>query len=371
MEVIYFDNNATTKINSEVLRKMNDAYTWPINSSATHELGREGLKLTEEARQNLKDFLNAENYEVTFTGSGTEASNLALFGNKFNEIFFSEIEHVSVFNCRPKLEEIFEVETLPNGLIDIADLEAKLNLTKNSNFLVSIMLANNETGAIQPVEEIAKLVHSKGGLIHSDIVQAAGKIPVDLEKLNVDFASISAHKFNGPQGVGALLRRKGLDIDPIIFGGSQEGYKRAGTLNVAGIVGFGEACKLAVNNLNGHKEVEILRDLLENELTKVAGENVKIFSQGINRLPNTSFISIKNASAETQLINFDLNKICVSGGTTCSAGFTKESRVLKAMQVESKFLQGAVRVSLGIENTKEEVEKFIKVWTEFYQRTKN
>jgi hypothetical protein len=161
---------------------MNEAYGFPINSSANHSLGRKGAKIVEEARQHLKDFLNAENYEVTFTGSGTEASNLVLFGSKVNTIFFSEIEHASVYNSRPSHSKVVEIKALQNGLIDIADLEKKLETIKDKNFLVSIMLSNNETGAIQPVEQIAKLVHQKGGLIHSDIVQGVGKISVDLEQ---------------------------------------------------------------------------------------------------------------------------------------------------------------------------------------------
>ncbi len=369
MKTIYFDHNATTKVAPSVLAKMNEVYGFPINSSANHSLGRKGAKIVEEARQHLKDFLNAENYEVTFTGSGTEASNLVLFGSKVNTIFFSEIEHASVYNSRPSHSKVVEIKALQNGLIDIADLEKKLETITDKNFLVSIMLSNNETGAIQPVEQIAKLVHQKGGLIHSDIVQGVGKISVDLEKLNVDFASISAHKINGPQGVGALLRRKGLDIEPIIFGGSQEGYKRAGTLNTAGIVGFGEACKLSASKLEAYKEIKTLRDFIDSEITKIAGDDVMIFSSSVERLPNTSFISFKNSLTQTQLINFDLNGICVSGGATCSSGSLKASRVLKAMQIDPIFSQGAVRVSLGNDSTKEEAEKFITVWKEFYQKT--
>jgi len=368
--IIYFDHNSTTKLAASALAKMNEAYALPLNGSATHYFGRKGGKLVAEARQDLKNFLNAENYEVTFTASGTEATNMVIFGSSVSKILFSKIEHASVFNSRPKNVEIIEIESLPNGVIDVADLEQKLEQITDSNFLVSVMLANNESGALQPVEEISKIAHRKGGLIHTDIVQAVGKIAVDLEKLNVDFASISAHKINGPQGVGALLTRKGLDLKPIIFGGSQEKNKRAGTLNVAGIAGFGEACKLGKEKIATYKEVEILRNFLESEISKVASNDVKIFATEVARLPNTSYISIKNSDSQTQLINFDLNGICVSAGPACSSGTLKESRILKAMRIGADFSQGAIRVSLGPDNTKEEVERFIKIWTEFYKKTK-
>lgn len=370
MTDIYFDNNATTKLDTQVLEVMNAIHDQPLNASATHSFGRKAQHIVETARQDLQDLLQGQSYDVTFTSSGTEANNLALFGSQVDEILFCATEHSSIFNCRPHCK-MTEIKSLPNGLIDLADLEEKLESIHIPNFLVSVMLANNETGAIQPIAHIAKLVHQRGGLIHSDLIQAVGKIDIDLEALNLDFASISGHKFGGPQGTGALLRRKGLDIQPIIFGGGQEGYKRSGTLNVAGIAGLGKACKLAKNRIKCLAQIKELRDYLENELYKIAKEDVKIFSQEVERLPNTSFISLKNSSNQTQLINFDLNQIYVSAGAACSSGSLKESRILKAMQVEPEFLQGAIRISLGIENNKEEIERFLHVWTEFYNRTKN
>lgn len=368
--MIYLDCNSTTKLAPEALAKMNEVYALPLNASANHQLGRQANKIVDEARAELKNLLNAQNYEVIFTGSSTEATNTVMFGTDVKKILFCTFEHSSVYNCRPEDKEIVEIEALENGLIDIADLERKLPSYRN--FLVSVMLANNETGAIQPIEKIAKLVHQKGGLFHCDIVQAAGKIAIDLEKLNADFVSISAHKISGPQGVGALLIRKGLDIKPLIHGGKQEKSKRAGTTNVAGIAGFGEACKLAAKKLSSYQNVKILRDFLEAEIQKIAKEtnddNVKIFASEVERLPNTSYIAIANADAQTQLINFDLNGICVSAGPACSSGTLTESRILKAMKIAPAFSTSAIRVSLGLENTKDEVEKFIKVWSEFYKR---
>ncbi len=366
--MIFLDYNSTTKIAPEALSKMLEAYQHPLNSSSTHHLGRLASQLVEEARNELKNLLNAHTYEVVFNSGSTEATNMVFFGTDVKKILFCTFEHSSVFNCRPTDKEIIEIKALKNGLIDLDDLEKKL--PQDGSFILSLMLANNETGAIQKLEEVAKLTHQKGGLFHCDIVQAAGKIPVDLEKINADFASISAHKINGPQGVGALLFRKALEIKPLIYGGKQEKSKRAGTVNVAGIAGFGAACKLAAKKIDLYKNVEILRDEMEAEIKKIGGSDVEIFSNQVARLPNTSYIATKNADAQTQLINFDLNKICVSAGPACTSGTTAESRVLKAMGIAAEFSKSAIRVSLGTETTADEIKKFIAVWSEFYTRNK-
>ncbi len=367
--MIFFDHNATTRLAPQVLAKMTEAYQLPLNNSSSHQLGRHATKLVEAARQELKNLLNAENYEVIFTGSSTEATNTVMSGSDAEKIFFSAIEHSSVYECRPAGKKIVEIAALENGLIDVADLEEKL--PSGEKFLTCAMLANNETGAIQPVAEIAKLTHQKGGLFHCDLVQALGKIPVDLEKINADFAAVSAHKLNGPQGVGALLIRKGLEIRPLIFGGKQEKSKRAGTTNVAGIAGFGEACKLAVQKISAYEEVKKLRDFLEAEIKKIGGADVKIFAENVARLPNTSYIASRNCDAQTQLINFDLNGICVSAGPACSSGTSTASRILQAMQIAPEFSTSAIRVSLAPENTRNEVEKFVKIWSDFCKKNQN
>ncbi len=371
MQIVYFDYNSTTAVAPEVLAKMNEAYALPLNSSATHQLGRKGYKMVEDARIEVKKLLNAQNYDVIFTSCSTEATNMVLCGTDAEVILFSEIEHSSVYNCRPEGKKIIELKVLENGLVDLNYLAKKLDEINTPNFLVSVMLANNESGAIQPVTEIAKLVHQKGGLFHCDIVQAVGKIDVDLEKINADFASISAHKLAGPQGVGALLVRKGLDVKPLIHGGKQERSKRAGTSNVAGIVGFGEACKLARARVKDYDtKVRNLRDFLESEMKKIAGENVMIFCENAPRLPNTSYVATKGCDHQTLLINFDLNGICVSAGAACSSGTTATSRVLKAMNAPTDFAVSTIRVSLCPSNTREEAEKFLKVWSEFLNRNK-
>ena len=351
--MINFDQNATTKLASEALKSIVETYANSGNASSVHSLGRKAAMLIEEARNDLSGALKAQNYEIFFTSGGTEANNMVLFSDDFAQIFRSSFEHGSVYNVKPLGIDIIDLATDSNGVINLQDLREKIAKTSNKNFLVSLMLANNETGAIQPVKEAAQIIHQLGGLIHTDLVQAFGKIAVDLEDLNVDFATVSAHKINGPQGAGAVLVRKGINIRPLIFGGGQEKGKRAGTPNTAAIVGFGAAIKLLPQRLAKLQEIMQIRDFIESEIKKIAQNNVQIFSQNVARVPNTSFIAIRGGDAQTQLIHFDLNQIMVSSGTACSSGTVSGSRVLNAMGVEKDFL-GAIRIGLGPDNTKAE-----------------
>lgn len=371
MQITFFDNNATTKICNEALELMNKVYKFPLNSSSVHKYGKRGYSYVEQARDEVKNLLNAQNYDVIFTGSATEASNQVIFKSEPKTILYSKMEHSAVCECKPEDKKIIEIEVLKNGLIDVEDIKKKIEELNSSDFLVSVMLANNETGAIQPIKEIAKIVHAKGGIMHSDLVQAVGKIDIDIEDLNIDFASISAHKINGPQGVGALLVRKGLNIQPLIHGGGQEGYKRAGTTNVAGIAGFGAAAKISKAKPEIYKtKVKELRDYLEKSLKEIAGDDVEFFASKVERLPNTSYIAMKGVDSQTQLINLDLNRICVSAGPACSSGTQSGSKVLNAMKVSPEFSGSAIRVSFCEENTKEEINDFIKIWEDFYKKTK-
>ena len=368
MKPLFFDHNSTTAIHDQVSTKMLEVMNLPLNSSAQHYYGRHANKLINQAKSTILETINGnENYEILFTSSATEATNTIFFGGKFNEILFSKIEHASVYNCRPSTAKINEINCLNNGQIDIDHLQNHLDNAQN--FLVSTMACNNETGVIQPIEQIAKITHQKIGLIHADLVQALGKIPLDIENLNLDFASISSHKIHGPQGIAALIYRKNHDFNPIIWGGKQQKSKRAGSLFIAGIVGFAEACKLAHQNLNKFQEISKLRDYLEKNLRQIAGTNIKFFGDEVARLSNTCFYALKNISNQTQLINFDLNNICVSAGASCSSGSTTSSRILRAMNVSNDFIDGAIRVSLGLENNIEEINYFLKIFNEFYQRT--
>lgn len=369
MKIINFDHNASTQVSTQVLAKINEFYSFGANSSSTHTLGRRAAMMIEGVREDLRDELNAQNYEIYFTSGGTEANNMALFSDDFDKIFFAKFEHSSVYNVRPRGVDIIDIHVNEDGLIDLKDLEEKLNQHPCKNFLVSIMHANNETGAIQPIKEAAQLVHQKGGLIHTDLVQSFGKIKVDLEDLNVDFASVSSHKINGPQGVGALLARRGLDIRPLIYGGGHENGKRGGTLNNAGIAGFGEALKAFKDKFSKADKLRELRDFIEAEVKKIAGDDVVIYSQNIARVPNTSYLALRGADSQTQLIHFDLKGIMISAGSACSSGTTKASRVLQAMNAKSEF-SNAIRISLGFENTKEEAQEFLAALKEYYGKIK-
>ena len=367
MKPIFLDHNSTSALNLEVSNLMSEIVSEPLNSSATHSLGRKAQAIINKAKEQILSALNAKNYDIIFTSSATEATNTIFFGGDFEEIFLSKIEHASVFNCRPKNRKITEINCSEDGIVLVDDLQ-NLILNNSAKFLVSVMACNNETGVIQPIEELAKITHQNLGLFHSDLVQALGKIPVDLEALNVDFASISAHKIHGPAGVGALIYRKNLDFMPLILGGKQQNSKRAGSLNIAGIAGFGLAVEIAQKNLTEFAKIQILRDYLEENLLKITNGDLKIFGKNVSRLPNTCFYSVKNLNNQTQLINFDLNNICVSAGASCSSGSVSSSKTLQAMNVESEFLTGSIRVSLSIKNNLEEINYFLKIFSEFYNK---
>lgn len=368
MKIINFDHNASTQVTADVLARMNEVYSFGANSSSTHSLGRKAAMIIEGTREDLKDEMNAHNYDVYFTSGGTEANNMALFSDDFEKIFYAKFEHSSVYNVRPRGATIIDIRVDENGVIDLQDLEEKLNANPCRNFLVSIMHANNETGAVQPIKEAALLTHQKGGLFHSDMVQTFGKIKIDLEDTNVDFASISSHKVNGPQGVGALLVRRGLDVRPLIYGGGHENNKRSGTMNNAGIAGFGQALK-SFEKKFASKHLSELRDFIESEVKKFAGDDVIIYSQTVARAPNTSYFALRNADSQTQLIHFDLKGIMISAGSACSSGTTKSSRVLQAMHAKPEF-SNAIRVSVGFENTKEEAQQFVAALQEYYEKIK-
>ncbi len=365
---IYFDNNATTKIDFKALELMNEIYQKPLNSSSSHQFGQTAQKYIKQAKEKIANLLNAKNYQIIFTASATEANNIALRGFENFQIVSCETEHASVFEVAKRQNAKF-IKVNKNGLVDLSELEETIKNLESKDFLVSIMLANNETGVIQNIKEIARLTHQYGGLIHSDITQGIGKIKVNLEDLNVDLASVSSHKIKGPQGVGALFIRNGIQINPLMYGGLQEDGKRPGTANISGIAGFGVACEIANEKLGKYQEVANLRDYLENQLQKIAANGVEFFGKTANRLPNTSFFATKNLSNQTLMVTLDLNKIAVSIGSACSSGISKSSKVLKNMGIDEKTASCAIRISLGLENTKAEVNKFIEIWEELYTKS--
>jgi cysteine desulfurase len=370
-ERCYFDWNATTPLRPEALAAFADAIGVMGNPSSVHAEGRAARRLMERARQQVADLVGAMPADVIFTGSGTEANMLALTSaietakekRPRDKLLVSAIEHSSVRAGG----------RLPRGAIgDVpVDADGRINLAALANAvaeadrpLVSLMLANNETGVVQPVAEAAAIVHAAGGLLHVDAVQAAGRIECDMRALGADLLTLSAHKIGGPKGVGALVRGRD-DIhfaDPLIRGGGQERGARAGTENVAGIAAFAAAAEAAQRQRAAEgAQMRALRDHLEAELSAISPQAV-IFGNTVERLPNTTLFALEGAKAETAVIAFDLDGVAVSSGAACSSGKVQPSHVLAAMGVSPGLLRGAVRVSLGWTTTKADVERFLSAW---------
>ncbi len=364
--MIYLDHNATTPLDKRVRQAMLDIGDEPLNPSSVHSLGRKGKSLIEKARMQLMNMLNINRgaYQIIFTSGGTEANNLMLnnFSNKQEndkeKILISAIEHASIFEQQISLDNVEIVNVDNAGIVQLNDLEEKLK-TKNYN-LVSVMLANNETGAIQPVKEIAEMVHHYGALMHCDATCAAGKIKIDMQELGADFLTISAHKFGGPKGAGALIYKANLVLEAQVYGGKQEQSLRAGTENIEAIVGLGKAAELVSIELadrNAH-----MRNL-QQKLEKTLEENFKvnIIAKKAERLPNTTLISVEGIDNQAIIINLDLKGIAVSSGSACSSGKVGASHVMRAMGFDEQQAKSAIRISLGYNQKIDDIEEFIKI----------
>jgi cysteine desulfurase len=365
---IYFDWNATAPLRAEARQAMAAAWDLSGNPSSVHAEGRQARGLVEEARATIAGAVGALPRNIVFTSGGTEANALALTpglrrGSAFpvKRLLVSAIEHASVLaGGRFQLETIGTVGVTSAGLLDLDRLRAMLEGA--SPALVSVMLANNETGAVQPVVEAGEIVHSAGGLLHVDAIQAFGKIPFDINAMNADLVTLSAHKIGGPKGVGALVLAEGLPgPEALLRGGGQELGRRAGTENVAGIAGFGAAAKAAMAMLE--KDAIRLRNLqnrLENGLRQTPG--VMVFAEAVTRLPNTTLFTLPGLKAETAVIGFDLSGIAVSSGSACSSGKVQPSHVLEAMGFGPDLAQGAVRLSLGWSTSDADVDRCLEAW---------
>ena len=365
---VYFDWNATAPLRPEARAAMLAALDAPQNASSVHAEGRTARGIVEEARRKVAALAGAEPSNVIFTSGATEANMLALtpaLGGvpRRERLFVSAIEHPSVRSGgRFAADAIEEVSVTATGVIDLDAL--KQTLTRFEHPLVSVMLANNETGVVQPIRAVAELVHAAGGILHVDAVQGAGRMPVDMAALGADLLSLSSHKIGGPQGAGALIRRTGLSPEPLIKGGGQERGFRAGTENVAAIAGFGAAAEAAANSLTTEPaRVAALRDRLESELRSTTPDLV-IFAAGIGRLPNTSLVAVPGTKAETALIAFDLKGIALSSGSACSSGKVQPSHVLAAMGVEPALARAALRISLGWETIETDLDLCLNAWKE-------
>ena len=380
----YLDHNATAPMRPEVAEAVARALALPGNPSSVHAEGRAARAAVERAREQVAALVGAQPKNVVFTSGGTEAANAVLspslgrVGEEGASLFLpGAVEHVCGLEGHGfPADAVARIPVDRNGVVDLAWLEARL-ARHEGRALVSVQLANNETGVVQPVAEAAALVRAAGGLMHSDAVQAAGRLPVDIGALGADVLTLSAHKLGGPKGVGAIVFASDrIDVaERLVRGGGQERGRRAGTENVAGIVGFGVAAEIAGRDLDDEvTRLRALRDTLERDLRRVAPEAM-IFAEGVERLPNTTGFAVAGLRAETALIALDLDGVAVSSGSACSSGKVRRSHVLEAMGVAPGLAEGAIRVSLGWNSTEADVAAFVsgfeKLTERLYKRNAN
>jgi cysteine desulfurase len=370
---IYLDHAATTPLDPEVLEAMLPYLRSEFgNPSSVHGFGQRARGAIDEARAKVASLIGARDSEIVFTGSGTEADNLAIFGvlgqdraPARTELVTSSIEHHAVLNSARALDRskhrMKAVRVLASGQVDLGDLEAAIN---DGTALVSIMVANNETGVVQPVTDVARLARSRGALVHTDAVQALGKLVLDVATMDVDLMTLSAHKIYGPKGVGALYVRSGTRMQALIRGGSQERNRRAGTENVAGIVGFGRATELARERLDKDAiRIASLRNRLEGNLMAAGHGAVVRNGSESPRICSTTSLSFEGVSGEDLLIALDLAGIAVSTGAACAAGSPEPSHVLKAMGLSRERVNGSLRFSLGRATTADEIHHTVEAVT--------
>ncbi|MCD6575271.1 cysteine desulfurase NifS [Candidatus Aerophobetes bacterium] len=369
MKKIYLDYAATTPCHPEVIEEMlpffNQIYG---NPSSVYQLAQKAKGAIEEAREKVARLLNAEPEEIIFTGGGTEADNMAIKGVAFankkrgNHIITSRIEHHAVINTCKWLEKqglkVTYISVDKFGVIDLDELRKSLT---DKTILISIMHANNEVGTIEPIQEIAKIARERGIYFHTDAVQTAGKVPIDVKESGIDMLSLSGHKLYGPKGIGALYVRKGVKISPLIHGGHHERNRRAGTENVPGIVGLGKACEIASKEMaNEEKRLRELRDKLYKGLNERI-DDIILNGHPHRRLPGILNICVKYVEGESMLINLDLEGICVSSGSACTSGSLEPSHVLLAMGVPAEVAHGSLRFSLGRNTTQKDIDRVISV----------
>ncbi len=367
---IFFDNNSTTPLNTIVLEAMMPYLSeFYANPSSIHTAGRKVREAIDVAREQVADLIQAHPSQVIFTSGGTEANNLAIkgaiYGMELDSIAVSPIEHPSVIDVVRSLQKQFSVQELDVNSSGQVSTDSVVKFVENNrNFLISVMLANNETGCIQPVSAIAEMARSSAGFMHTDAVQAVGKMDVNFEKLGVHLMTLSSHKIYGPKGAGALIYDKAIDIAPLIFGGGQEKKLRSGTENVAAIVGFGKAAELAKEKLKeSYTYLLSLRARLETQLKDIPG--IVLFGGKAERLPNTTFFSLKGIDGEALLMQLDIQGIEVASGSACGSNNLQPSHVLEAMGIEETIAKGAIRVSFGLQNTPQEVDELIDFLKKF------
>lgn len=378
MKTIYLDNNATTNVAEEAIEEMLPyLQQYYGNPSSMHTFGGQVGHKIREARERVAALLGCEPSEIIFTSCGTESDNAAISGTlsagpNRRKVITTRVEHPAVLTpCRELENHGFTIVEIPvdnKGRLDVDELRDSID---DDTALVTIMYANNETGVLFPIEEIAAIVKEKGVVFHTDAVQAVGKIPLNLKKSQIDLLSISGHKLHAPKGVGVLYVRKGTRLSPFMVGGHQEGGRRAGTENVAGIVALGKACELAGKNLEEENtRVKELRDRLEAGILESCPD-CRLNSDVENRLPNTSNISFEFIEGEAILLMLDRFGICASSGSACTSGSLEPSHVLRAMGVPFTAAHGSIRFSLSRYNTEEEIDFVIEKMPEIVNRLRD
>jgi cysteine desulfurase len=379
LQNIFLDYNATTPILPEALAALNTAYSLPLNPSSVHHFGSEGKKLLQNSRAKIAKAFDAEGAEIIFTASGTEANNLVLKGfTKAKSLIVSSIEHSSILKPAESLNTEL-IKANPNGIINLEHLEELLQKNQHLQPLVSVMYANNETGVIQPIEQIADLVFKYNGFLHTDASQAAGKLPFSFNNCKADFATISSHKIGGAKGAACLIAKKNLNIFAQIIGGGQERGFRAGTEDLPAIASFAAAAEVITQNINNTLQNQSTtidfwqksaKYHILTQIKNLAPDSI-IFGENAPQLPNTICVATPNISSETQLINYDLAGIALSSGSACSSGRVNVSHVLLAMNVPAELAKCAIRISLGWQNTDDDVKRFLEVFEKNFQRAKN
>jgi cysteine desulfurase len=369
--VTYLDYNATTPMRPEALSVMATALTETGNPSSVHLFGRAARRRVDQAREQIAALVRARPENVIFTAGGTEANNLALFNHRNRRLLVSAIEHDSVLKpARHAGADLIPVQR--SGEIDLEQLDFTLRRAQRPA-LISVMLANNETGVVQPVQAVSAIAHRYGAVVHCDAAQAAGRIPVDMAALGVDFLTLSAHKMGGPQGIGALVLHQDREMSAMIQGGGQERGRRAGTENIAAIAGFGAAA--TVDTAAEMMQIAYLRDVLEERLLSL-GQPITIFGrsqgmalgQGQLRLPNTSCFAAGTKNSETLVMALDLAGIAVSAGSACSSGKVRPSHVITAMGFDAATAGTAIRISLGWQSSLDDIERFVAAWSAIQAR---
>lgn len=359
VDALYLDHNATTPLFPEVVARMTELLERTGNPSSLHSFGRAARCEIENARERVAALVKASPPDVIFTSGGTEANALALVGCGRDNRLISAVEHESVRQCALGASPL---SVTGNGIIDLEALRERLERTHGS-ILVSVTLADGQSGIVQPVSSVAEIAHEYGALVHCDAVQAAGRMPIDVRELGADLVSLSAHKMGGPQGVGALVvARQGLDLHPLFRGGGQERGRRGGTENVAAIMGFGIAAELTIPYMITQEKVRDWRDDMERRLSMIRPD-VTVFGKDAPRLANTSCFALSGgASGRTQVMGLDLADIAVSAGSACSSGKLEPPHALLAMGVPADLARCAIRVSFGWTNVEGDGDRFLRAW---------